>query len=186
LVTATTTAAGSHNLHIWHIQCQQAEYDEQGRQDASVETEAVQDPAYTVIAAHPNVIISICAVPATPRKDNVAFVTCSAGVGTQTDGTLRNADCGTVKLWTSSGTPVTMKLRTGASVEDLWCKASVSKVIVTVNIESHTIVAACSEPYTEIELWNITTGTYMTWDHAGMCSNLSVPIAVVLVRFPVD
>eukprot|EP00953_Heterococcus_sp_UTEX-ZZ885_P019038 10635-Heterococcus_DN1.PRE.1 len=95
-----------------------------------------------------------------------AFVTRSGGDGT---------DHGTIMLWTLDGDAVSMKMANGLFVEELHCEASVSKVIVTVNNEGHTLIAACyastdegagagTDGRTGIVLWNISIGTFEKWD----------------------
>jgi hypothetical protein len=124
------------------------------------ETILVEAPVKIVPEAHLNAIISICAVPLRGSSSKgAAFVTCSRGNGTFTD-----ADHGTIRLWTSDGTPLMMKLESGEDVEDIDCNASVSKVIITVNNLGQTFIAAWYTAHRPqlpgIELWNTTTGTY--------------------------
>jgi WD40 repeat protein len=163
VVTATTTAEAVQSVHIWRIQCDPPRLDSRGLQSACV----LRKPAEGAATRHRKEIISICAVPAGAAcSTDAAFVTCSKG-----DSTSNDVDDGEIRLWTSQGTSVIMILRQGNSVEELEelkCKASVSKVIITVNKERHTLIAASYTGSTAgIELWNITSGTYETWD-AGM------------------
>eukprot|EP00953_Heterococcus_sp_UTEX-ZZ885_P036192 18660-Heterococcus_DN1.PRE.2 len=160
VVTATTTAEGTHSLQIWHTQRQEVEFDREYRQVVP-ETILVAAPVTIVPEAHPNVITSICAVPLRGSSSKgAAFVTCSRG-----NGTLTVEDHGTIRLWSSDGTPLKMELKGGGVVEELNCNASVSKVIVTVNRYRETLIAACfTARRTGIEIWNTTTGTYNIWD----------------------
>jgi hypothetical protein len=146
-------------LHIWHTQRQQAEFDSEGRHVVP-ETVLVEAPVEIVPEAHLNAITSVCAVPLRgSSSDGAALVTCSRGNGTFTD-----ADHGTIRLWTSAGTPLTMKLESGEDVEELDCNASVSKVIITVNDLGQTLIVAWYTAHRSrlsgIEIWNTTTGTY--------------------------
>jgi WD40 repeat protein len=162
VVVATTTAEGMHSLHVWQLQYELPEYDEDGRQ---IESETCKVKQHRkVVSAHPNSITSICAVPEhTSYWTDAAFVTCSKG-----SGTLNENHQGTIRLWTVDGDALPMKLQNGEFVEKLHCEASVLKVIVTTNYAGHTVIAACSTDFTGFELWNITTGTYERWDYAGM------------------
>jgi WD40 repeat protein len=116
------------------------------------ETVLVEAPVEIVPEAHLNAITSVCAVPLRgSSSDGAALVTCSRGNGT-------------FRLWTSAGTPLTMKLESGEDVEELDCNASVSKVIITVNDLGQTLIVAWYTAHRSrlsgIEIWNTTTGTY--------------------------
>jgi WD40 repeat protein len=156
LVTATTNTEAIHSLHIWHIQRQQAEYARDGSQIASEACIPLKRPNYPVTTQHANAIVFISGVPVSARKTSrAAFVTCSKNLGDDAHGAIR--------LWALNGDEIAMKIGSGVSVNELQCKASISKAIVTVNKEGHILIAACyATAHTGVDLWNTTTGTGMS------------------------
>jgi hypothetical protein len=159
VVVTATTARGTHSLHVWHIRNSQAEFDEQGRQ-INPKTYTIDQPVYSVRAARPNAIKSICA--SETSLYNVDFATCSAETGP-----VAHVDRGIIKPWSSREKQLAVSVthfRNG-NEDGLRCEASVSKVIITVNRYGYTLIAASyTARYIGIELWNITTGTYNKWD----------------------
>jgi WD40 repeat protein len=162
VITATTTKGIEtlHSLHIWHMMYQQAEYDHDGK---CIKPEActVEERINPVAMRHPNAIISICAVPAGAPSNGATFVTCSKGV-------IATSARGTIKLWTVEGDALPMMVKRIVSVQEIHCEASVSRVIITVNKQGHTLIACCAAGLAGIQLWNITEGTENSWHHAGI------------------
>eukprot|EP00953_Heterococcus_sp_UTEX-ZZ885_P040909 20900-Heterococcus_DN1.PRE.1 len=164
VVTATTTGIvrPTHSIHIWRLSESVAPRDRQGNISCNaLALNQSRKASCTFAEKHQNAITSICAVPAAVVSlTHAAFVTCSKGSDTPSD------DHGTIRLWTKGGAAVSMKLHEDDSITKLPCEASVAKVIITVDQNGDTLIAAYfAARSTGIELWNITTGLKRKWDH---------------------
>jgi WD40 repeat protein len=167
VVTATTTGIvrPTYSIHIWRLSESVAPHDRQGNISCNaLALDQSRKASCTFAEKHQNAITSICAVPAAVVSlTHAAFVTCSKGSDTPSD------DHGTIRLWTKGGAAVLMKLHEDDSITKLPCEASVAKVIVTVDQNGDTLIAAYfAARSTGIELWNITTGLKRKWDHTGI------------------
>jgi WD40 repeat protein len=161
VVTATTTPTGTTkavHLNFWHPVFTQPQYDEEGQQTTPETTAA--NRLMSVTTEHPDAIISMCAVPfGSASSTGAAFVTCSKGT---------TSTAGEIRLWTSEGGVLPMTVNVTSTVVVLDYAASVSKVIITVNKQGHTLIAACCTACSAVQIWNTTTGAYQQRVYTGM------------------